>query len=53
MNDSVEKKKMFSGVVTSRGSNGYTINIRITASWVPYHINTITLGDTIIPLVRS
>ena len=25
----------------------------VTASWVPDHINTITLGDTIIPLVRS
>ena len=24
-----------------------------TASWVPYHLNTITLGDTILPLARS
>ena len=25
----------------------------VTASWVPYHIDIITLGDTTVPLVWS
>ena len=35
-------------MAVSGDSNGVTY---VTASWVPYHIHTITLGDMIIPLV--
>ena len=50
MDDSVERIDLFSDVATSRDSNEDTY---VAGSWVPYHINTITLGDTIIPPVQS
>ena len=42
MDDSVERIDLFSDVATSRDSNEDTY---VAGSWVPYHINTITLGD--------
>ena len=49
MDDSVERIDMLSGVATSKDSNGVTM--KLPRGYLT--INTITLGDTIIPLVRS
>ena len=52
MDDTFEWIDLFSGVATSRDSKGYTMQLpRVCLTM--YLVHNITLGDTIIPLVRS
>ena len=50
MDDSFECIDLFSGVATSRDSNGYTNPVSVSGA-LPYKVYT--LRDTIIPSVRS